>query len=559
MEPCFPSGVLETEASMKKCPSLGTFAIVLLVAYITSESVHAEITTTTKQNHHTVNATLATDVHATVTCGNAVKIELNAVPCYGTPIAFQIIKSPEYGTVTPPERIDDHTVVVTYRSGDFGESSHDSFLFRVKAPGRPASIAYSADIKILSAPERVSLNPKVMDFGSVMLSQKKQMTLLVSNEGRSRVRGRLVLPLGFTTLGDTMFDLTMGQSIKIPLEFAPQEPKIYASTLTSLPEIEGLNLEMRGVALSRFEVTKRDSKSCEVKNISDAPLMISFSGGAGLIMPRDEVLPPSGKKAFEFQRRSSNSSKESHVSRHDSPVQIFLSDGLSRIDLEVSPPSPKPTSGSMNSDLVENLKAFGKLNGKAMSTSPGPRTTLGQVTEMDSNVSKEVDQSSDGVLLKQTAPTYPLVPGARCSVGSSWMGRHFITVSWDASAAANLIPKVEEISMVLTSPMDAKKEIFTPSDYPTYRVQSRMLTSIVRRLKNEREEGLVRDPGPGWKTIELSLLGPEGIPTFASQFQLFIPPDSPWSLMKKVVLATVSFSALGFLLSKRRKTSKGSL
>ena len=113
--------------------------------------------------------------------------------------------------------------------------------------------------------------------------------------------------------------------------------------------------------------------------------------------------------------------------------------------------------------------------------------------------------------------------------------------------------------MVLSSPMDLKKEISSPADYPTYRVQSSALTSIVRHRKNGGEECLVRNPGPGWKTIELSLLGPEGIPVFASQFQLFVPPDSPWGVMNKAVLAVMSILAVGFLLSKRRKTSKGSL
>ena len=309
MGPCFPSGVLETEDSMKKCPSLGTFAVVILASCAPCTSVRAEISSTTKKNQYTVDATLATDVHASVTHGDAVKIILNAVPCYGTPIDFQIIKSPDHGTISLPIRINDHTAVVTYTSSDSADFLHDAFLFRVKAPGRPASVGYSADIQVLPAPVRVDLDPKVMDFGEVMLSQKKQCTLLISNESRGPARGRLILPPGFTTSGNTSFDLSAGKSLKIPLEFAPKEAKIYVSTLTSLPEIKGLNLEMRGVALSRFEVTKRDSKSCEVKNISDAPLMISFSGGAGLIMPRDEVLPPSGKKAFEFQRRPSNSSK----------------------------------------------------------------------------------------------------------------------------------------------------------------------------------------------------------------------------------------------------------
>ena len=556
MGPCFPSGVLETKVVMKKCPTLGTLAIILMIAGAACKSVRAEITTTTKQNHHTVDATLATDVHATVTRGDVVRIKLEAVPCYGAPIAFQIIKSPEHGTLTSPERLDDHTAVVTYASSDSGESPHDSFLFRVKAPGRPASIGYSADIEILPAPSRVALEPKVMDFGKVMLSKKQQMTLLLSNEGRSPARGRLLLPPGFITPEETTFDLAVGKSRKILLEFAPQESKTYTSTLTSLPEIEGLNLEMKGIGLSRFEVTKLDSKSCEVKNISDTPLMITFSGAEGLLLPRDTEIPPSEKKVFEFQRRISHFPIQPLASGRESPIQLFLSDGLIRIALEVSPPSSNPTSSNVHPSLLENRGTPGKLKGESKSVlSTEPRTRLGQVSEMDTNIPTEAYQSSDWGA-KQTVPSCPLVPDAHCSVESSWFGRHRISVSWNASATVNLIPKLEEISMVLSSPMDLKKEISSPADYPTYRVQSSALTSIVRHLKNGGEECLVRNPGPGWKTIELSLLGPEGIPVFASQFQLFVPPDSPWGVMNKAVLAVMSILAVGFFLSRHRKTSK---
>jgi len=109
--------------------------------------------------------------------------------------------------------------------------------------------------------------------------------------------------------------------------------------------------------------------------------------------------------------------------------------------------------------------------------------------------------------------------------------------------------------MLLTSPLDLKKEISTPSDYPTYQVKSQKLDYSLRPCLNGRVEGVIRDLGPGWKTMDLSLLTSQGTTLYESQFQLFIPPDSSWSLLSKGVLSFMTLLALGFLIQRWKKRS----
>ena len=109
--------------------------------------------------------------------------------------------------------------------------------------------------------------------------------------------------------------------------------------------------------------------------------------------------------------------------------------------------------------------------------------------------------------------------------------------------------------MLLTGPLELKKEISTPSDYPTYQVKFQKLEYLLRPRLNGHDEGVIRDLGPGWKTMDLSLLTPQGTSLYESQFQLFIPPDSSWSFLTKGVLTFVSLFALGFLIHWWRKRS----
>ena len=632
MEPCFHSKVPETELLMRAAPSSGVFSVFLLIVCMVYASASAEITTLKKQDHLGVGATLAADTKASVTRGDEVKIFLQAVPCYGATIDFQIVKPPLHGTLTPPESLDDHTAVVTYRSRDEGDILHDAFLFRAKSPGHSPSVNCSAEIDILSPPVRVSFGQTSMDFGSVRLSQKVERILLLCNEGRSPARGRLLLPVGFSSPEDATFDIAVGKSLRIPLLFAPREAKTYKCTLASMPEIEGLNLELTGAGLPRFELVKPDSKSCEVKNLTGLPLKISFSGDGRVVLPPDEELPPMGKKSFQFERQARPGRAPSN---QNAPVQVTLSDGMSSLDLTLSPPDLKPDSilkvvplsstnlgmisngedvkinfsllnlsgyplqsswnasskqGGISSassmfkmqagetriehlvwaptrlgDAVLEISVFDKthvvadLKWKATVRSPTSSLTItAHPSDSDLMNGKDPDRDSDAELSKRleaSPPPTPPVSGATCSVRSSWTGQHELAISWDALPDGNLTPRISEVSMLLTGPLELKKEISTPSDYPTYQVKFQKLEYLLRPRLNGRDEGVIRDLGPGWKTMDLSLLTPQGTSLYESQFQLFIPPDSSWSLLTKGVLTLVSLFALGFLIHRWRKRS----
>jgi len=624
--------VSETEPLVTVAPSIGVFSIFLLIVTLVCAPASAEITTLKKQNHLGVGATLAADTKARVTRGDEVRILLHAVPCYGASIEFQIVKPPLHGTLTLPEALDDHTSVVTYRSRDGEDSTRDAFLFRAKAPGHSPSVNCTAEIDILSPPVRVSFAQTSMDFGSVRLAQKEERILLLSNEGRSPARGRLILPVGFSSPEEATFNIAVGKSLRIPLVFAPREAKNYKCTLTSIPQIEGLNLELTGVGLPRFELVKRDSKSCEVKNLTGLPLKISFSGDERVVLPPDETLPPMAKKSFQFERQAPPASASS---KQSAPVQVSLSDGMSSLDFTLSPPDLKPVPilkvvplSSTNLGVISNWEAvkidFSLLNlsgfpiqsgwnassrqggiflassmfklqpgetriehllwaptrlgnaeleisvfektqvvvdlkWKASVRSPGSSRTITAVPS-DSDVinGKDPDRDLDAELSKRgeaPPPAVPPVPGASCSWRTSWTGQHELALSWDVLPDGNLTPRISEVSMLLTSPLDLKKEISTPSDYPTYQVKSQKLDYSLRPCLNGRVEGVIRDLGPGWKTMDLSLLTSQGTTLYESQFQLFIPPDSSWSLLSKGVLSFMTLLALGFLIQRWKKRS----
>jgi hypothetical protein len=216
-------------------------------------------------------------------------------------------------------------------------------------------------------------------------------------------------------------------------------------------------------------------------------------------------------------------------------------------------------------DAVLEVSVFDKthviadLKWKATVRSPtSSRTITAHLSDSDLMNGKDPDRDSDAELSKgggATSLQIPPVPGASCSVRTSWTGHHGLAISWDALPDGSLTPRISEVSMLLTGPLELKKEISTLSDYPIYQVKSQKLDYVLRPRLNGRDEGVIRDLGPGWKTMDLSLLTPQGAPLYESQFQLFIPPDSSWSLLTKGVLTLVSLFALGFLIHRWRKRS----
>lgn len=305
------------------------------------------------QKNGIMKPTIARDADVQVMRGGDVEISLKAIPSYGNMESFVIQTPPLHGTLTDPKNSSDHTATLIYHHDGTKSPLSDSFAFRVKAPGQALSIPANVSIRIIPPPPRLAFNPDVMDFGKVVLSEKRRTNMVITNLGGSRAVGRLLLQSGFSAPNGERYALDEGESVSIPMEFSPMEAKSYEQRVISLPAAHGDSLTLRGLGVPRFEVIPAESSDREkaveasggkwrVRNLSDHSLRLSFlspagmKGGAvgGWILPPETSLPPNSETNVVLNQEEA----EGINSEASLPSKVRISDGLT--DSLVELPSP---------------------------------------------------------------------------------------------------------------------------------------------------------------------------------------------------------------------------
>ena len=310
--------------------------ILLLVggfALLSSLSLAAE------HKQPSIKPTFARDAVARVSRGGEVEITLDAIPSYGNAITFQIQNPPIHGTLSGLHGTSDHTASVTYHHDGSKSPLADTFTFRAQATGQSVSETCLGTITIV--PPRASLvfDPPSLDFGELTLPEKRQTKVTIINRGGTIAEGRLVLPKGFSAPLAERYRLGEGESNIVAIEFDPMEEREYRGPVVTLPSCEIMPLELHGVGVARFEVTKHSPSEWRIKNLTDTPLKISYTGGEGWILPKETTLPPNDSRIVAFQQAEAEEGGGGATNPVSSNSVVHLSDGLSDRDLELPPPT----------------------------------------------------------------------------------------------------------------------------------------------------------------------------------------------------------------------------
>ena len=275
-------------------------------------------------------------VRASVERGGEVTMTLEAIAAYGTQIDFEISAPPEHGSLTVPRRDSDHTAVVTYRHDGTKQPDKDRFFFRCKAPGRTKSVPYPVEIKVTPPPARLVFEAGAIEFGDVPLAERRRTNVTIANVGGTRVKGRLILPPGFSAPEGEAFNLGEGERANMMLEFSPGEERHYEESCAFLPSSGDSFLKISGSGRARFDLSKRDSLDWEVTNTSGLPITISCNGGEGWALPPEIPVNAGGSVLLTFRQ----SSLQDAPSFASTSSIVHVSDGLSTIRIELPPPVP---------------------------------------------------------------------------------------------------------------------------------------------------------------------------------------------------------------------------
>jgi hypothetical protein len=298
-----------------------------------------------------VKPTIASDTIVQVSRGGEIEIQLNAIPSFGNTELFLIQNPPAHGTVSVPKNSSDHTASVIYRHDGSKEPLSDVFTFRVKAPGQALSISAHVRIKINPPPAKLFFTPDIVDFGKVVLSEKRTTNVVLTNLGGCRTSGRIFLHGGFSSPTAEKYDLKEGESVSLPVEFSPIEAKLYEEKLNAIPETPGSSLSLRGEGVPRFElvqptkvgqVSQAPESEWRIRNLSELPLRLSFLPISGIrgrfvggwILPPDISISPNSETNVSLQQEE----PEGSTSESFNPTKIKITDHLTDVLVELPPP-----------------------------------------------------------------------------------------------------------------------------------------------------------------------------------------------------------------------------
>ena len=290
-----------------------------------------------EQKKSKVNPTFIRDSKAEVGRGGEVVITLGASRSYGNMETFEIQTPPAHGSLSDLKNGSDHSATVIYHHDGSKEALEDVFVFRAKAPGQSFSSPAKAVITIIPPPPRLTIEPRDLDFGKVLLSGTRATNVLLTNLGGGRATGRIILPSGFSSPNGGGYSLLEGESLPVPIEFSPMQEKEYAGKIECLPRVETTGLLLRGIGIRRYEVTPVGQASWNIRNLSTNQIRISFlpvAGTAGWILPPESLLGPGSEKVFTFPQEDD----EEAESVPSKPSKVSVSDGLSESLLDLPPP-----------------------------------------------------------------------------------------------------------------------------------------------------------------------------------------------------------------------------
>jgi hypothetical protein len=286
-----------------------------------------------------IKPTFVYDARGVVMRGGDGEITLKAVPNYGNPISFEVIKPPTHGILSIPKNVTDHSAVVSYRHDGSKGPLNDAFSFRARTIGRAVSAISKAEIRIIPPSPLITFSPALLNFGDVILSESRTTNVSIANLGGTKATGRLVLPKGFTAPDGDRFSLEGDESVVMAVSFSPMEDGLSFGEANTIPSYKNTPLTMKGVGRPRFEIIKKGEAEYEVINRSSNPIRMNFSGGNGWQLPAEKPVPPNGRESIRFQQMELDEAEGLQHPDQTNPSIVHISDGLTSGEVEL--PAPK--------------------------------------------------------------------------------------------------------------------------------------------------------------------------------------------------------------------------
>jgi hypothetical protein len=294
---------------------------------------------TAKEVPIAIKPTIVYDARAEVMRGGDREITLKAVPNYGNPISFEVIKPPAHGTLSIPKNVTDHSAVVSYRHDGSKGSLIDEFSFRGRTLGRAVSAVSTAEIRIIPPAPMITFSPAHLDFGDVILSESRTTNVTITNLGGTKATGRMMLPKGFTAPDGDRFSLDGDESVVLAVSFSPMESGVSSGDVSTLPSYKNTTLSLKGVGRPRFEIIKKSPAEYEVINRSSNPIRMNFSGVTAWQLPSEKPVPPNGRETISFQQMELDEPEGLQHPDQTNRSIVHISDGLTVIDMDL--PAPK--------------------------------------------------------------------------------------------------------------------------------------------------------------------------------------------------------------------------
>ncbi len=189
--------------------------------------------------------------------GHEVKFTIGAqTNVQGMAVEFLVRTRPTAGKILilhNRERRDTATVI--YSADPNSAATMDSFTFAARYPGGKYSNPMRVDIKIADASALLMVSPQKVDFGELMVGQKVEKKITLSNRGNAPSTHRLDLfaPWKLISPKNGMISLNPGQSIELKIAY---EPIIEGEASYFLQF--GSGCQLSGKAIKPFSLVKED-------------------------------------------------------------------------------------------------------------------------------------------------------------------------------------------------------------------------------------------------------------------------------------------------------------
>jgi hypothetical protein len=238
--------------------------------------------------------------------GRTVTITLRAIGRAPGQLRFLIRKKPRYGTLGEITPIDRKKATVTYTHDARNGAGMDTFSFAVQAPDSAVSAQGVVTIAISEEPPAFSV-VHALDFGTVLLGDRKEEEIVIKNVGGGILSGRITAPPSWKINGPTTYQLKRHEEQKVQIVFEPSQPLEFVEKLQFSHDARtAVTLSGTGAAPLAFTPEKEIELQAEsgearrtatllVQNLTDQPRPLEVQPPENIIEPAEVTIPPKGE------------------------------------------------------------------------------------------------------------------------------------------------------------------------------------------------------------------------------------------------------------------------